>query len=417
MQRIILHFDMASYFASVEQQANPKLRGKPVGVVSTLSRRGCIIASSREAKKIGIKTGCRVDEARQIYPDVILVEVDPPKYRSTTKRIFSICAEYTEDIEPYSIDEAFMDVTGVANNFGQAVEIGQEIQRRIKDEIGEWLMCSMGVAPTRWLAKFASDTAPKGEVLVLTHDRLPEYLRGRDVQEAWGIAGATAAHLERLGITTLDQLARYPVQNLMTSMGIRGYYLWAQVNGIELTERPAGGLPKSIGHSHVLRRRTRDIRFHQAVLMRLCERTGRRLREQRLEGGGAYYYVQFDHRPTFGGSTRLHRPFYTTGQLYHFVWERLAHILRMEVPASFALGLFHLRPRTDQLELFTFKKISPALARAVDQINDKYGEETVVQGPLLRLATHHAPDRIGFRKTMAAEFNGISEQYDDDPLL
>jgi hypothetical protein len=212
-----------------------------------------------------------------------------------------------------------------------------------------------------------------------------------------------------LGITTLDELARYPVQNLMTAFGMMGYYLWANVNGIELsgieTKRP----PKTIGHSHVLKKRDLDRRFHMAVLMRLAERTGRRLREQGYEGHGFYYYVQFDHRPSIGASHRVHRPIISSAQIFRMVWERIGPVVAKDPPAMFALGLFGLRPRVDQLEFFQDKKLSPELSRALDEINNKYGEETIVQGPLLKLDSRHAPDRVGFRKTVEAEFKGMVE--------
>lgn len=409
MNRIILHFDMNSYFASVEQQANPFLRGKPVGVLATMTPHGCVLASSREAKAYGIKTGCRADEARQLCPDVVLLEVDPPKYRSTTQAIFSLCAEYTEDIEPYSIDEAFMNLTGVAATNEEAARIGMEIRRRIKEEVGEWLQCSMGIAWTRWLAKFGGDTAPKGGMVILTRENLYNYLVGRDVKEAWGIAGALSARLHMLGITTLDELARYPVQNLMTALGKQGYYLWANVNGIELSGVERKQSPKSIGHSHVLRQRSNDVCFHQAVVSRLAERTGRRLREQGLEGHGLYYYVRFHERDALSASCKVHRPITSTGQIFRAVWEAVGPAVRQSTPAMFALGLFGLRPRTDQMEFFVDKKISPELSRALDEINDRYGEETIVRGPLLNLNRIHAPDRVGFRKTMAAEFRGAGE--------
>ncbi|MBI4426284.1 MAG: hypothetical protein HY567_01800, partial [Candidatus Kerfeldbacteria bacterium] len=286
MQRIILHLDVNSYFASVEQQANPFYRGKPLGVCATMSPYGCIIASSKEAKAEGIKTGCRVKDALAIDPNIILVEVDPPKYRSTTEKIFSILAEYSEDIETYSIDEAFVNLTGFVKSMTDASRIAQRIRQRIFDEVGEWLTCSMGIAPTRWLAKFASDTAPKGELVVLTRENLDEYVRGRELTEAWGIAERMKARFLGLGIRDLWELKHYPVTNLMEALGIRGYEWWANLNGVEFSTVQAPRLPKSVGHSHVLRRRTMDRRFHEAVLMKLCEKTGRRLRGLDMEAGG-----------------------------------------------------------------------------------------------------------------------------------
>jgi DNA polymerase IV len=160
-KKVILHIDMNSYFASVEQQANPFLRGRPVGVCSYLSPGGCIIASSMEAKAKGIKTGCRVSDARMLDPDVVLLENEPSKYRSATDKIFGILKEYTDTFEPYSIDEAFLDLTGWVRDFPAAESLGRDIQCRIKAEIGEWLNSSVGIGWTRFLAKFAGDIAPK----------------------------------------------------------------------------------------------------------------------------------------------------------------------------------------------------------------------------------------------------------------
>jgi len=402
---------MNSYFASVEQQANPFYRGKPLGVCSTMSTRGCIIASSKEAKAHGIVTGMRVNEALEINPHVILVEVDPPKYRSTTARIFNLCAEYTEEIEAYSIDEAFLDLTGHVDSVQKAKKIAATIQQRIKDEIGEWLGCSMGIAWTRWLAKFASDTALKGTIVTLTRQNLFKYLWGKDLQDVWGIAGATSRTLNAMGIYTLDQLYSCPVQNLISVFGVRGYYLWAHVNGIELSGLEIKRPPKSIGHSHVLRYQTRDLKFHQAVIMRLAERTGRRLREREYEAKGIYWEVRFYERPSWHGSHRVHYPLITSYQIYKFVWRKIEPAIKKDVPAMFALGLFRLRPRVNQLSLFGKKKLSPGVSQALDEINNKYGEEVIVQGPLLRLEKTHVPDRIGFRKTVEAEFEERENFY------
>jgi len=410
-ERIILHFDMNSYFASVEQQANPFYRGKPLGVCSTMTTRGCIIASSKEAKAVGIVTGMRVNEALEIYSEIKLVEVDPPKYRTTTQRIFNLCAEYTEEIEAYSIDEAFLDLTGYVDSVAKAKKIAATIQQRIKDEIGEWLDCSMGIAWTRWLAKFASDTAPKGTIVILTKQNLFRYLWGKDLQDAWGIAGATSRALNEMGIYTLDQLYSCPVQNLHSVFGVRGYYLWANVNGVELSGLEVKRPPKSIGHSHVLRRRTADPKFHRAVVMRLAERTSRRLREKGYEAKGIYWGVRFHERPSWHGSHRVHYPLTTSYQIYKFIWRKVEPVVKKDLPAMFALGLFRLQPRVNQLSLFGRKKLSPAVSKALDEINNKYGEEMIVQGPLLRLENIHVPDRIGFRKTVDAEFENTGNVY------
>lgn len=402
MQRVILHLDMNSYFASVEQQANPFLRGKPVAVLATMTSQGCALASSKEAKAFGVKTGVRADEARRLCPHIVFVEVDPAKYRSTTKRIFSILTQYSESIEPYSIDEAFLDLTGLVPSLEAGAQLGYEIKERIKNEVGEWLTCSMGVAPTRWLAKFGGDTAPKGGLVILHRGNLTPYLKGRDVQEAWGIAGATAAHLQQLGITTLDELQAASPVNLMEAFGIRGYELWANVNAVELGGLAQPRQPKSIGHSHVLRVRNRDPRFHKALVMRLCERAGRRMRDLGLEAQGVYSHVSLEPAGGLGGSTKVYHPIQTTRQLFRQVWAMLGEGVRKGTPSFYALGVFRLRPVSGQLSLLEKRKPA-ALARALDWINNRYGEETIVEGELMRLDGFHAPERIGFRKSVDVE--------------
>ncbi|MBI4093082.1 MAG: hypothetical protein HY420_04120 [Candidatus Kerfeldbacteria bacterium] len=406
--RVILHLDVNSYFASVEQQANPFYRGKPLGVCATMSQYGCIIASSKEAKAKGIMTGCRVRDALAIDPNIILVEVDPPKYRSTTEKIFSILAEYSEDIETYSIDEAFVNLTGFVRSFDEAVTLGEKIKQRIFSEAGEWLTCSMGIAPTRWLAKFGSDTCEKGGLIVLTRENLDAYVRGRELTEAWGIAERLAARLMDLGIKDLGELKHYPVTNLMEAFGIKGYELWANLNGVELSGVQTPRPPKSVGHSHVLRRRTTDHRFHEAVLMKLCEKTGRRLRGLDMEAGG--FWLGFGTTLGGGGdSVRFLERTADSRVLFKTAVDIFRQQHRAGVPTHVAVGCFDLASVSKQLSLFAKPK-DYGLAKALDEINDKYGEYVVMTGSMFGLAKHHADDRIGFRKTVSWDVTALDKR-------
>jgi DNA polymerase IV len=406
MQRIVLHLDMNSYFASVEQQLNPSLRGRPVGVCSTMGARGCVIASSREAKAVGIKTGCRIAEARELYPPVVLLQVDPAKYRSTTRKVFDVLKQYSDDIEPYSIDEAFINLTGYAPTFERAAAIAAEIKSRVFCEVGDWLSNSVGVGSTRWLAKFASDICNKGKLLVLQNDNLREYLQARPLTEAWGIAGPTERKLNSVGIYTLDQLIDYSPHNLMRMFGVRGYALWANLNGIETTaKRVADNIlprPKSIGHSHMLLKRCHDSDFHRGVLMRLVERTGRRLRAAELVARGVFASVGFENRESYGGNRQLGHDIRGTKEIFDQVWQILGNELSQDAPISFAVGVFQLAPETPQQALWP-TNTRPTLHNALDTINDRYGDETIIWGTLSGLGDSHAPDRIGFRKTLPIE--------------
>ncbi len=412
MPRAILHLDMNSYFASVEQQANPFLRGRPVGVVATMSPNGCIIASSIEAKAKGIKTGFRIREAQQIDPNIILIPNDAAKYRTVTSGIMRIIQSYTEDIELYSIDEAFLDLTGFVHSLDGAAAISEEIRQRITDEVGEWLRCSAGVAPTRWLSKFGSDTADKGKTLVLHQGNLATHLDPRRVTDAWGIAKRLERRLHLLNIYTLGDLRRYPVANLMTVFGILGYELWANVNGIEFATVQQQRLPKSIGHSHVFAKRATSLEYPKAVLAKLCEKAGRRLRALDMEAHGLWlsYGLSDQARDQFGhsgggGALSLPWPIIDTRDIFHLSWKALINDLPAgALPNYLAMTLFRLQPRSDQLEMWPRgKKDAPALAQALDAVNNKYGDFTVTRGSFWGLNEHDVPDRIGFRKTVGID--------------
>lgn len=415
--RIILHLDMNSYFASVEQQANPHLRGRSVGVVATMTPHGCIIASSVEAKAKGIRTACRVMDAHRLDPDIILIPNDAAKYRSCTEGVLKILRQYTEDVEVYSIDEAFLNLTGFVHTLEEAAAIGTTIRQAIRAEVGDWLNCSIGVAHTRWLAKFAGDTASKGQTLVLDERNLAQHMSGRPVTDAWGIAHALQGRLYALGIYSLGELQTYPVMNLMESLGILGYQLWANLNGIELNTHRADRPPKSIGHSHVFAKKATSMTYPKAILAKLCEKAGRRMRQQELEASGVFLRYGLPdlggyHRSGGGGGHQLPTPIYDTRDIFSHCWEILTERLPSDVfPSFLAMGLFDLQPRSNQLELWPRDKHqdSPALAVALDDINDTYGDFTVCRGSLWGLEERDAPDRVGFRQSV--QFNAASGRY------
>lgn len=407
LPRIIAHIDMNSYFASVEQQANPFLRGKVIGVVATMTSHGCIIASSKEAKAKGIKTGVRVMDARQLDPNIILIPNDAAKYRSCTEGIVRVMSRYTEAIEHYSIDEAFLDLTGFVHSYDEAATMMEQVRLGIQKEVGEWLKCSIGISPTRWLAKFAGDTAPKGQTLILHQNNLTEHLDPRPLTDAWGIASALERRLQALGLFTLGDLRRYPVMNLMQSLGIRGYELWANVNGIEYGGVPEPRLPKSIGHSHVFAKRATSDTYPRAVLAKLCEKAGRRLRKFGMEAGGVWVsyglpdWAAERYGSGGGGAQLFPEPVTDTQDIYLACWRAIQRDLPRGVwPNFLAMSLFRLRPTSRQMALWSKgKKDMSALAKALDQVNNKYGDFTVTRGTFWGLDKDDAPDRAGFRKT------------------
>lgn len=395
--KVILHIDMNSYFASVEQQANPFLRGRSVGVCAYDSPGGCIIASSVEAKAVGIKTGCNVREAKRLDPRVVIIENEPAKYRSVTEKIFKIMRDYTDTVEPYSIDEAFLDLTGWVDGWDQARLIGQKIQSRIKREVGEWLNSSVGISWTKFLAKFASDIAPKCGMLVIDHDNLDQCL-DRPIIDAWGIGSRMNARLNALGIFKLIELKKYSPDTLRRTFGRCGYYLWANVNGEEITSVAQGSPPpKSIGHSYCIPNKTADKRYLASIYYKLAEKTGRRLRSLEMEAKSIAIVLSFVREGGIYKSFRVKERMFTTEEIYCHVkdWLELTNI---PLPARMlAISVSGLTPISSQMSLFDKKLEYKELSRAIDRLNDKYGEYTIIRGAMFG-TDDMAKDRVGFRK-------------------
>jgi DNA polymerase-4 len=170
----IMHIDLNSCFATVEQQARPLLRGRPVGVTNRITKYCCIIAASYEAKSLGVKVGMRLDEALVIVPDLIMIESDPPKYHHAYQKLVGIMQSYSPNVVMKSIDEGVIDFHGTRENINTStlVSIGYEIKQRLKDEVGSWMRCNVGIAPNRFLAKQAAGLHKPDGLDVIDHTNL-----------------------------------------------------------------------------------------------------------------------------------------------------------------------------------------------------------------------------------------------------
>lgn len=203
--KTILHLDMNSYYATAEQQANPYLRGKPVGIIKAPGR-GCIIAASIEAKKYKVKTGCTVWDAKKLCPQIILVPSDMNKYFDMTKRLIKIADDYSPFVEVFSIDEFFLDITDTQKLFsGGVLEMALLMKQRVHLELGEWMRCSIGIAWTKILAKLASEMDKPDGLTWLTSEDYLERTKDVPVEEVCGIGQARAAMLRSMGIKTLGE--------------------------------------------------------------------------------------------------------------------------------------------------------------------------------------------------------------------
>ena len=402
--------DMNSFFASVEQQANPFLRGKPLGVAPRLPgpdaagqggqasshERSCLIGTSREAKALGIKNGTPLYLARKIYPKIIVLESEPEKYREVSRQINRIFSEYTLAVEPYSVDESFLDFRDSKRN---PLVAGAQIKQRIRREIGDWLTCSVGIAPNKFMAKLAADLQKPDGLSVVWRENLAEIYKSKKLTDLWGINHGWVNRLEKLGIVQPGQLLDYPVQNLISAYGKPGFYIWQRVNGLEQDvitcstafdgsavrdgERTASGVtqnatveryaqrnpetfhdrPKSFGHSWVLNFRTTDKEKLKPAVLRLAEKAARRMRAEGFVARGIYLSVRLVDGNSFHRSKKLGFEVSTGWELYESaikiwqVWnfpEKVMHI---------AVGFTDLKIKVNQLDLFNNSSQPPLTLR------------------------------------------------------
>lgn len=384
---------MNSFFASVEQQANPFLRGRPMGVGPALHEGSCLIGTSKEAKALGIKNGIPTYKARRICPDVVVLRAEPQKYRMVSQAVNKIFLDYTDQVEPYSIDESFLDLRGSKLN---PLEVGAEIKQRIRSEVGEWLTCSVGIAPNKFMAKLAADLQKPDGLSVIWRSQLPEIYKSKNLTDLWGVARGWEKRLAKLGITKPGQLLGYPVQNLMEIFGKPGFWLWQRVNGLEESEVGESlEDPKSFGQSWVLNFRTTDKDQLKKVILRLAEKAARRMRREGFSAHGIYLSVYLTDGNFFHRSQKLPFSVDTGIELFEQAM-RIWRAWQFLAPAvHIAVGFNYLSPKIHQLNLFEDK--SWPLTPVLDSINDKYGEFTIRSG-LLTDTHDYAPDSIAFGK-------------------
>ncbi|MBI2458011.1 MAG: DNA polymerase IV [candidate division NC10 bacterium] len=246
--RNIIHLDMDAFYASVEQLDHPAYRGRPV-VVGADPRagkgRGVVAACSYEARPFGIRSAMPISRAYRLCPKAIYVRPRMGRYAEMSDRIFAILRDYTDLVEPLSIDEAFLDVTASQRLFGPAEAIGQTLKARIRSELR--LVASIGLAPNKFLAKVASDLGKPDGFVVVAPGKEREFLDPLPIFRLWGVGPKTEARLKRLGLQTIGQIARMPVETLEAMLEGAGRDLWELANGMDDREVVPGQEAKSIG--------------------------------------------------------------------------------------------------------------------------------------------------------------------------
>jgi DNA polymerase-4 len=400
-----LVIDLNCAFASIEQQHDPSLRGRPLAIGAYGVDAATIVSSSREARDLGIKTGMKVFEAKAIYPGIIIREPNPALYRAASDQLVEIMERHSPDVLRMSIDEASMNLAGTPNLVKLGPEgVGRAVKRAIRAEIGECVTCSVGVSTSIWMAKQASNLDKRDGLRRIDHTNLISVFERFSLTDLSGIAEATARRLARAGIYTPMDFLRATNSRLRTAgmheevaggwaRRLRGF----EVGAFEHAAR------KSYSHSHVMSRATSSQRDLEELLMRLSDMVGRRLREAGRRG--RVVSVGIVYRPDIGQLSRqmtLSKPIATGDEIYQAARALLAARDPRLLVGTLGVGLAGLIEGDEgQLDLFapgTGPPRKDRLEAAVDAIRDRFGEEAMQRSRLLGRAPV-VRDRIAFGNT------------------
>ncbi|MFW6107770.1 MAG: DNA polymerase IV [bacterium] len=388
--RWILHVDMDEFFAAVEKLDRPELRGKPLLVGGRPKARGVVSTASYEARRYGCRSAMPMATAVRLCPDAVVLPVRGDRYAEVSEQVFAIFESFTPLVEPLSIDEAFLDVTGSRALFGPAEHIARQVKQRIREETG--LTASVGVASNKFLAKLASDLEKPDGLVVIRPEDIRPVLDPLPVSKLWGLGPSSDERLRKLGIETIGQLRRMEPRALRTVFGDAAERFRQLADGID--DRPVvpDSRAKSIGREQTFPDDIGDLDELRSVLLAQIEHVARRLHRQNLAARTLTLKLRTGDFTTVTRSTTLDRPTALTQELWRAVEGVLSAWAARHGRPLRLLGVTasQLTPSDErQLSLFGDRDRSrlAALDRAVDDIVERFGDGAI------RRATTHRRDR------------------------
>lgn len=413
--RTILHIDMNSFFASVEQQANPRLRDKPIGVTGgDRLIRTVLCTASYEVKKRGVKTGMQIWEAKRICPEIIIVQSNHDKYLSVTTKFLNIFKDYTDKLEVFSIDEAFLEIESsrksqesstfsLDSRLSTLVTTAQEIKQRLKNEVGSYITCSIGISYNKLMAKLAGSLKkPDGLVIIPDQKTAIEVLDKVELDDICGIGLKIKQRLFNMGIKDFKTLRKVPLECLLASFKSYGEILYNMARGIDHSEvKPFFEKEeiKSIGHRHTIDHDVSDPEEIKQILLKLCELVAERLRSKKLSGKTIHCWYRLSLNVHLEGvklsfqgdgmqkTLNSHTSngleiFKTAWEIFYQIWSASWRIRMIGISVS------NLKPAFPvTLSLLPEARKQETMQQAIDKINNKFGDFTLQRGFLLKSAS------------------------------
>jgi len=403
-----LLLDFNSYFASVEQQLRPELRGKPVGVLPVMAETTCCIAASYQAKRYGVRTGTSVGDARKLCPDMVFVQARPRVYVEMHHRLIEVVDSVIAIAEVLSIDEVMCELTGSWQQESVVRELAREVKAKIRDEVGECLTCSIGIGPNRFLAKTASNMQKPDGLTVLHEADLPQALYRLKLADLNGIGRAMLTRLERCGIASVEALCKASRDELRRAWGgVEGERMYDRLRGVDVPARATQR--SSLGHSHVLPPHLRTDTGAFSVLSKLTQKAAARLRASGFQA--ARLSIQIDYRNHYAWQHEARfQPMHDTLPFLRVLSALWAGRPKRCEPVKVGITLLDLGDEEQTtLSLFPDGTRTPGLDHALDQLKAKYGNDAVYFGGAF-MATEEAPMRIAFTHVPDVRLEGDAKE-------
>ncbi|HBV62013.1 MAG TPA: DNA polymerase IV [Rhodopirellula sp.] len=390
---MILHIDMDAFYASIEQRDNPSLVGRPV-VVGGSAKRGVVAAASYEARHYGIHSAMSGKRAAELCPHAVFLKSRLDHYALVGRQVREIFLRYTPLVQPLSLDEAFLDVTGTMRLFGSASAIGKQIKALIQHELG--LTASVGIAPLKFVAKIASDIHKPNGFTQVRADEIESFLDPLPVSRLWGVGRVGNRRLASLQLRTIGDIRRYDRRLLTEKFGNWGEHLWQLANGIDPRKVVPDQTAKQIGHERTFSDDIDNPEMMRAVISHLSEQVTRRLRRNARFARSVTVKYRCDDFRTFAQTRAFSKPTQGTDRVFRTAMTLLTE-LTVKHPHPIRLLGVSLGNLTDkdsrQLDLFqpvNDEKSQNAIDKVVDQLSDQLGKDSIY-----RAASHSWIKRPG----------------------
>jgi DNA polymerase IV len=385
--RSILHVDMDAFYASVEQLDHPDYKGKPVIVGADPkggSGRGVVAACSYEARKFGVRSALPISRAWKLCPEGVYVRPRMDRYVEVSKQVMEVFRRYTDLVEPLSIDEAFLDITGSVKLLGPAEQIASAIKKEIKERTG--LNASVGLAPNKFLAKIASDLKKPNAFVVVRESEIETFLHDLPISRLWGVGPKTEQRLREIGFKTIGDVAAASRESLVRSLGSLGEHLFQLSHGKDDREVEPNWEPKSVGTETTFGEDTADRELLLATILELADHVGVRLRKDGYRARKVTLKLRYSDFETHTKQQSLKKAIVTGGEIAEVARGLFASFpmkKKIRLIGVSAGDLLGHEGDPQQLQLFEPASNKEKLSKTVDELKEKFGTDVVRRGSQL----------------------------------